>query len=248
MVSTSGSSGMAENRRRQRLRRARTNIHKVIRSPYRPIPSPYLPALLPRFHTCSMNHHPVAPLARSRPRVRSARPLIALVGSSGSGKTTLIESLLPRFADAGVRVAVVKHAHRGLELDRPGKDTHRATVAGAAQVVVGSGGQWAVMGRMEQSSAEPSLEWLITRLDLAGIDFIIAEGFHYERCPKIEVYRPAHGRAPLCFHGDPDLMALATDVPPALSSVPVLDLNDPAGIFRFIQSHVLATSSMADAV
>jgi molybdopterin-guanine dinucleotide biosynthesis protein B len=52
----------------------------------------------------------------------------------------------------------VKHAYRGLELDRPGKDTHRATVAGAAQLVVGSGGQWAVMGRMEQPSADPSLE------------------------------------------------------------------------------------------
>lgn len=184
----------------------------------------------------------ITPLAASRAPVQSARPLIAIVGSSGSGKTTLIEALLPRLTALGLRVAIVKHAHRSLELDRPGKDTHRAAAAGASQVVVGSASQWAVMGRLDQPGSEPSLEWLLTRLDTEHIDLVLAEGFHFERCPKIEVYRPLHGRAPLCA-ADPDLIAIATDA--AFDGPGVVDLNDTSTITRLVLARVPRVAGMA---
>lgn len=187
----------------------------------------------------------IRPLAATRAPVRSARPLIAIVGSSGSGKTTLIEALIPELLARGIRVAVIKHAHRGLDLDKPGKDTHRASAAGAAQVVVASGSQWAVMGRVEHPGTEPSLEWLITRLDLESVDLILAEGFHFERCPKLEVHRPLHGRAPLCAN-DPGLIALATDAP--FDGPGVLDLNDTTAIAELIVARVAGPSVLAAAV
>lgn len=188
----------------------------------------------------------VTPLTANRTPVRCVVPLVAVVGSSGSGKTTLIEALLPRLAAMGLRVAVVKHAHRGVELDRPGKDTYRAAAAGAVQVAVGSGSDWAVMGRVVPSRAEPSLEWLASRLDLSQVDLVLAEGFHFERCAKLEVHRPEHGRALLCS-GDPDLLAIATDAPLAGSTVRLFDLNDPAAIADFIAGY-LTTHRRAQAV
>ncbi len=189
----------------------------------------------------------ITPLARTRPAVRCARPLLAFVGTSGSGKTTLIEALLPNLVGSGLRVAVVKHAHCGFDIDKPGKDTHRAASAGAAQVVVGSREQWAVMGRIDHARTEPSLEWLITRLDLDSIDLVLAEGFHFERCLKLEVYRPAHGRAPLCLN-DPNLVAMATDATVPGGSVPVLDLNDTARIADFVRTRIVGAPSLAAAV
>ena len=187
----------------------------------------------------------ITPLALTRPAVRCVRPLLAFVGTSGSGKTTLIEALLPNLIGSGLRVAVVKHAHCGLELDKPGKDTHRVSSAGAAQVVVGSREQWAVMGRIERPRAEPSLEWLISRLDLDSIDLVLAEGFHFERCPKLEVYRPAHGRAPLCLN-DPDLIALATDAP--FDGPGIVDLNDIDAITALVSTRVIGAPILAAAV
>ena len=187
----------------------------------------------------------ITPLARTRVPVRSSRPLLAIVGSSGSGKTTLIEALLPQLASTGLRVAVVKHAHGGIQVDKPGKDTHRAATAGAVQVVVGSARQWAVMGRIEHPGADPSLEWLIGRLDLTNVDLILAEGFHFERCPKIEVYRPVHGRPPLCTN-DPDLIAIATDAP--FDGPGIVDLNDTAAIAALVRARMTHFSTLAAAV
>ena len=67
-----------------------------------------------------------------------ALPAVGFVGASGSGKTTLITRVLPALREAGLRVAVLKHAHHGFDMDRPGKDTFRAREAGASQVLVAS--------------------------------------------------------------------------------------------------------------
>jgi molybdopterin-guanine dinucleotide biosynthesis adapter protein len=186
----------------------------------------------------------ITPLARCRPAVQCARPLLAFVGASGSGKTTLIEALLPSLIETGLRIAVVKHAHCGFDIDRPGKDTHRAATAGAAQVVIGSRDQWAVMGRLTHAAAEPSLEWLIGRLDLDAIDIVLAEGFHFERCPKVEVYRPSLGKPPLCA-SDPDLVAFATDAP--FDGPGFVDLNDIDAIADLVRAQ-LPGATLAAAV
>ena len=65
-------------------------------------------------------------------------PVVGFVGASGSGKTTLITAVLPPLRARGLRVAVLKHAHCGFDMDRPGKDSFRVREAGAAEVHAGN--------------------------------------------------------------------------------------------------------------
>ena len=58
---------------------------------------------------------------------------------------------------------------------------------------------------------DPQLGSLLARFSPGDIDLVLAEGFSHEAVPKIEVFRPAHGRAPRCWPGDPDVVAIASD-------------------------------------
>ncbi len=171
--------------------------------------------------------NPVYRIGEHKVPVNSPVPVCAIVGSSGSGKTTLIEALLPRFAEAGLRAAVIKHAHAATEFDRPGKDSYRASDAGAEQVIVASRAGYAMIERTPGASEPPSLEFLVSRLDLSRVDLVIAEGFHFERVPKIEVVR---ARDPICG-SDPDLLAVARK---GAEGDATLDLDDPDAIAAFI--------------
>lgn len=157
---------------------------------------------------------------------RDSIRVLGFVGSSGSGKTTLIEQLVPRFSRAGLRVGVMKHAHHGFDLDRPGKDSHRARTAGASLVLVASRERWALMGEVADPATEPDFHALLGKFDPEQIDVILAEGFSQEAYPKIEVYRPEHGQPPRCWPHDSNIVALASSVPvETVAPVTWLDLN-----------------------
>jgi molybdopterin-guanine dinucleotide biosynthesis protein B len=161
--------------------------------------------------------------------------VVGFVGSSGSGKTTLIEQLVPRFSGAGLRVGVMKHAHHGFDLDRPGKDTHRARSAGAAQVLVASGERWALMGEVAEPAEEPDFPALLGKFDYGQIDLVLAEGFSREAYPKVEVYRPDHGQPPRCWPHDPNILGVASDVPlDVIAPVTWLDLNRVDQVAEFL--------------
>jgi molybdopterin-guanine dinucleotide biosynthesis protein B len=163
-------------------------------------------------------------------------PIIGFVGWSGSGKTTLITALLPLLQQRGLRVAVLKHAHHGFDIDRPGKDSYRVREAGAIQVLVASRDRWVLMAEEPGGGlAEPPFAELVGRFDRREVDLVLAEGFSTEAYPKIEVYRSARGEPPKCWPNDPHLVALATDSPiPGATPVPLLDLNDPAAVAEFV--------------
>ena len=166
-----------------------------------------------------------------------AVPVVGFVGSSGSGKTTLIAALLPLLSRRGLRIAVLKHAHQGFDIDKPGKDSHRAREAGAVQVLVASRDRWVLM--VEESArglSEPPFEELMARFDPRQVDLVLAEGFSGESYPKIEVYRATHGQPPKCWPADPHLIALATDSSPADSGgVALLDLNNHQAVAEFVE-------------
>ena len=123
--------------------------------------------------------------------------VLGFVGSSGSGKTTVLEQVLGLLADRGARIAVLKHAKPGFDLDgNPKKDSHRLRAAGADQVLVASRDRWALMAQQTDPLQEPSLSEMIRRLDATVLDGVLVEGFGHEHYPKIEVYRPSHGRPP----------------------------------------------------
>ena len=162
-------------------------------------------------------------------------PVVGFVGPSGSGKTTLITRVLPALRAEGVRVAVLKHAHCGFDMDRPGKDSFRVREAGAAEVLIASRSRWAHLGELEGGLDEPPFRELLARFDPARVDLVLAEGFAREYYPKIEVYRPALGEAPRCWPDDPMVIAVATDAPVVVAPpVRRLDLDAPAEVAAFV--------------
>ncbi|MEO3434703.1 molybdopterin-guanine dinucleotide biosynthesis protein B [Inquilinus sp. CAU 1745] len=153
--------------------------------------------------------------------------IFGLAGWSGSGKTTLVGKLIPELTGRGLAVSTIKHAHHAFDVDSPGKDSYRHREAGAHEVLVSSANRWALMHE-HRGAPEPSLEELLRRL--SPVDLVIVEGFKRESHPKLEVYRAIVGK-PALQPEDPHIVGIATDRPDALDApVPVLDLDDIAGI------------------
>jgi molybdopterin-guanine dinucleotide biosynthesis adapter protein len=167
-----------------------------------------------------------------------SRPVLGFAGWSGAGKTTLLEALIPRLRTAGLGIALLKHAHHRVDVDQPGKDSHRLRAAGAHQVLLSSSQRRALM--IERTHpGEPALDdelrWFDRSLSEA-CDLILVEGFRDQRLPKIEVHRPALGR-PLLFPDDPCIIAIASTAPPQPApppQLPLFELDRPEVLARFI--------------
>jgi molybdopterin-guanine dinucleotide biosynthesis adapter protein len=158
-------------------------------------------------------------------------PVLGFAAWSGTGKTTLLSRLLPILRQAGLRCALLKHAHHNFDIDHPGKDSYELRKAGASQVLIASRRRWALMVENEREQ-DPPLQEMLGRLDPTQADIVLVEGFKHEHLPKIELYRPALGK-PLLYPDDPDIIAIASDKPME-APLPRLDLNDPTAIAAFI--------------
>lgn len=165
------------------------------------------------------------------------KPILGIAAYSGTGKTTLLCRLIPLLRDRGIRVALIKHAHHGLEIDKPGKDSYKLRKAGADQMLVASNSMWALMADTP-GQQEPQLDELVGKLDQERIDLILVEGFKQGRFPKIELHRPALGK-PLIFSADDTVIAVASDAPIGKpTTLPQLDINDPQQIAMFIHEYL----------
>jgi molybdopterin-guanine dinucleotide biosynthesis protein B len=159
--------------------------------------------------------------------------VLGVTGWSGSGKTTLLTALLPHFTARGIAVSTIKHAHHGFDLDQPGKDSWRHRQAGAREVMIASARRWALLREID--GPEPELPALLARL--APVDLVLVEGFKANPHPKIEVFRPALGLAPM-WPGRPDIVAVAADAPVAAEGRPVLPLNDAGAVAAWAARHL----------
>ncbi|HEU0222290.1 MAG TPA: molybdopterin-guanine dinucleotide biosynthesis protein B [Paracoccaceae bacterium] len=156
--------------------------------------------------------------------------LYGVVGWQNSGKTTLVEKLVAELVARGFSVSTVKHAHHAFDLDRPGKDSFRHREAGAREVLLTSRHRWALMHEL-RGDEEPPLVALLERL--APVDLVLVEGYKRDAHPKIEAHRAATG-APILAREDPTVRAVATNDPVGALPVPVLPLDDAAGLADFI--------------
>jgi molybdopterin-guanine dinucleotide biosynthesis protein B len=158
---------------------------------------------------------------------KTAQVVSFVAAASNSGKTTLIEKIIPLLKARGLRVAVVKHAHGGFEMDRPGKDSWRFREAGADAVMVVGPDAMALTKTLQD---EPLAELELLARD---VDIVIQEGFKKTAKNKIEVFRSGiSGEQPLCMT-DSTFLALVSDAP-FDTTIPRFDINDLCGITGYL--------------
>lgn len=161
--------------------------------------------------------------------------VLGIVGWSGSGKTTLLVAMLPLLRARGITVSTVKHVHHGFDMDRPGKDSHRHREAGAHEVMIAAGSRWVLLH--EVVGAEPPLPDLLDRMD--PVDLVLVEGYKTHPFPKLEVHRPALGKAPI-WPDDPHVIAVISDAEPDVGARVLLPLNDPAAVADWVMGRLPA--------
>ncbi|WP_134440476.1 molybdopterin-guanine dinucleotide biosynthesis protein B [Methylacidiphilum caldifontis] len=111
--------------------------------------------------------------------------VFGFVGRSGCGKTTLICKLIRYFSSNGLRVGAFKHAHKGFQLDYPGKDSYSLKEAGASAVCLLSGNQSAMIFDYG-CPQEMIFQQLVKFLNTLGCDILFIEGLKKEsHFPKL---------------------------------------------------------------
>ncbi len=156
-----------------------------------------------------------------------------IAGHSGMGKTTLLERLIPELTGRGLRVSLIKHSHKDIEIDRPGKDSFRLREAGCSEVLLLGRERWALMHEL-RGQPEPSLDYLLDRMQ--ACDLVLVEGFKGGAFPKLEVWRAGQGKAAL-WPAWPGVIAVASDSASHPADVPHLNLCDVGQIADFVLAH-----------
>ena len=167
--------------------------------------------------------------------------IISIVGKSSSGKTTLLEGLIAELKQRGHKVAIVKHSHHAIELDKAAKDTWRFNQAGSEFSAIKSLDNLAVFRRMDYYFDPQEISNFI----LWDYDLILTEGFKGSHYPKIEVHRKEQGEDLLT---EPQqLLAVVTDEPLEVD-VPQFSRNEVSRIADLIESTVLLVQHKEDDV
>lgn len=165
---------------------------------------------------------------------------VSVVGRHNSGKTTFLLGLLPILVARGLRVGYVKHAHKGFELDVPGKDSYRARRTGVVQTIVSGGAQTVVI----DDSGEATVHDIIARYAREDLDLIVIEGFKREPLPKIEIARAAVSGELMCGD-DPLLIGVVSDFDPPRHDIPRFDPAAHGAVADLIWERVLGRSPVA---
>jgi molybdenum cofactor guanylyltransferase/molybdopterin-guanine dinucleotide biosynthesis protein MobB len=166
-------------------------------------------------------------------RGEGKRPfVVGVAGWKNSGKTTLVARLVAELVGRGYRVSTVKHSHHDISGEAEGTDSARHRQAGAQEVALVSPHRWAVIGEARaiawREEPEPPLAAVVAHL--APVDIVIVEGLKRAAIPKIEVRRRGQGDGPPLADGDPAVFAIAADHEISNARVPVLALDDVAGV------------------
>lgn len=148
----------------------------------------------------------------------SGNTIIAAVsGVKNSGKTTLMEKLIRELRSRGLQVAAIKHDGHDFTPDVPGTDSDRYGQAGACGYAIYSPQRYQLVRQARMDERDFFAVF-------PEADVILLEGFKDSSYPKLEVVRAGNSDAPVC---DPaTLLAVCSDLPIAVDSVPTLGLED----------------------
>lgn len=159
--------------------------------------------------------------------------VFGIAGHSGMGKTTLLERLVPELSARSNVVSLIKHSHKNVDIDRPGKDSYRLRESGCKEVLLMGNDRWALMHEL-RGQEEPSLDHLLQRMQ--HCDIVLVEGFKNGGFPKLEVWRESVGK-PKLWPQWPGIQAIASDSSLFEDGVTWLALNNISDIADFVSKH-----------
>lgn len=156
--------------------------------------------------------------------------IIGICGYSGSGKTTLLKKLIPLLKQYNIRLAVIKHCHHNMDIDKPGKDSDELRKSGADQLILANDQRWVLM--TETLDNPPKLVELAKQFK--HVDLVLVEGFKHEAITKIICYRHTLNKP---LFSDPHTIAIATDIE---LDIPIKQfaIDDSQSIALFIKNYV----------
>lgn len=125
----------------------------------------------------------------------------------GSGRSALVIRLVEDFVFRGVRVAVLKHAHKPFDMDKQGSDTWNLRQSGCAQTLIAHNDRWGLLCDTP-GGAEPDPVTLARHL--APCDLALVVGFDHAPLPGLEVRRAENTDAPLYLQ-DHRILAVVAD-------------------------------------
>jgi|Deesub1362A_J573_1020465.scaffolds.fasta_scaffold00819_11 molybdopterin-guanine dinucleotide biosynthesis protein B len=96
--------------------------------------------------------------------------ILSILGNSDVGKTTLISRIVPILKVRGLKVVVIKHTHKDVEVDVKEKDSWKIFKSGA-DVILSSPGKLAFI-----RNEEDNLDKIVSYLE--EYDLILTEGFN----------------------------------------------------------------------
>jgi molybdopterin-guanine dinucleotide biosynthesis protein B len=156
-------------------------------------------------------------------------PVVSFIGNCNSGKTTLLEQVIRELKLREYRVAVIKHSHHDIDIDRPGKDSWRYAQAGVDIVAISSPKK---MAFIDYTAIEPSLAQ-IEQLFSGKVDIVLTEGYKSDRTAKIVVLGAEEEPS---GHEEEILATVSAQVTP--SELPQFDSNDIANIVNLIVAQI----------
>jgi molybdopterin-guanine dinucleotide biosynthesis protein B len=165
--------------------------------------------------------------------------IFGIAGHSGMGKTTLLERLVPEISCRGNVVSLIKHSHKNIDIDRPGKDSYRLRESGCKEVLLLGNDRWALMHEL-RGQDEPELGYLLERMQ--NCDIVLIEGFKTGGFPKLEVWRESVGK-PMLWPYWPGIRAVASDTSVIVESLHTLNLSDSRAIADYVVENAIKLSS-----
>jgi molybdopterin-guanine dinucleotide biosynthesis protein B len=169
-------------------------------------------------------------------REREVVPIVSFVGRSHSGKTTLLERVVRELKAKGYRVAVIKHSHHDIDIDRPGKDTWRLAQAGSDVVAISAPNTVALIERVQADVDLSQIEALIAN----SVDIVLTEGYKNGSTAKIVVRGANEDQEALCC----DEKNLATvSAQPSSSGGVQFDDDDVASIVNLVVEQINDSSA-----
>ena len=138
-----------------------------------------------------------------------------------------MEQVVGELKRKGLRIAAVKHAHRGFDIDRPGKDSCRYWAAGADIVIVALQTQLVTIQRTKE---EVDLDSVAEMMN-GKVDLVLVEGFKHSSQPKIEVTLSSNNPELSCSTSE--LLAVVSDRPLNVD-IPQFRFNDKDDLVSFV--------------